>query len=280
MARIVVTEFMDAPALASLAARHDVVHDAALVDAPARLRATLADAEALIVRNRTQVDAALLESAPRLRVVGRLGVGLDNIDVPACGRRGVAVIPATGANARAVAEYVIATAMLLLRGVYGASAEVAAGGWPRARLAAGHEVHGKCLGLVGFGGIGKLVAGLATALGMRVIAHDPALGLTDPAWREHATEPCALDELCALADVVSLHVPLAPSTRNLIDAGRLALMKPGAVLINTARGGIVDEAALAGALVAGRLAGAALDVFADEPLAAASPPSRTSASAR
>ena len=271
MPRVVVTEFMDAPAVASLRARHDVVYDPTLVDRADALRAAMADADALVVRNRTRVDAALIGAAARLAVVGRLGVGLDNIDVAACGKRGIAVIPATGANALAVAEYVVGTAMMMLRGAYQATADVAAGRWPRERLSAGREIHGKTLGLVGFGGIGRLAARLARALGMTLVAHDPAIDPNAAVWNEFATQPLALDELFAGADVVSLHVPLVDATRNLVDARRLALLKPHAILINTARGGIVDEAALAAALRAGRLGGAALDVFASEPLAAGSP---------
>ncbi|HEY7901856.1 MAG TPA: hydroxyacid dehydrogenase [Casimicrobiaceae bacterium] len=270
MPRVVVTEFMDAPAVASLRLRHEVVYDPTLVDRHDALHAAVADADALVVRNRTRVDAALIGAAARLVVVGRLGVGLDNIDVAACGKRGIAVIPATGANALAVAEYVVGTAMMLLRGAHGASADVAAGRWPRARLSEGREIRGKTLGLVGFGGIGRLTADLARALGMTLVAHDPAIDPNAALWNDFATQPLALDELFAVADVVSLHVPLVDSTRNLVDARRLALMKPHAILINTARGGIVDEAALAAALHAGRLGGAALDVFAREPLAAGS----------
>lgn len=271
MARIVVTEFMDDVAVGMLRARHDVVYDETFADRRDALQAAVAQADALIVRNRTRVDAALAGAAQRLVAVGRLGVGLDNIDVAACKRRGIEVIPATGANALAVAEYVIATAMLLLRGAYRATGEVAAGGWPRTALSAGREIHGKTLGLVGFGGIGRATAGLARALGMTVVAHDPALDPGASLWHEHAATPLALDELFARADVVSLHVPLVDATRNLVDARRLALMKPGAVLVNTARGGVVDEAALAAALRAGRPGSAAIDVFANEPLAQGSP---------
>jgi (S)-sulfolactate dehydrogenase len=164
-----------------------------------------------------------------------------------------------------VAEYVVATAMLLLRGAYGASAEVAAGKWPRAALTNGREIGGKTLGLVGYGSIGQLTGRLARLLGVRVIAHDAAM----PAGADLPS--LALDALLAQADVVSLHVPLLDSTHHLIDARRLTAMKPGAVLINTARGGVVDEAALAEALRSGHLAGAALDVFEAEPLPAGSP---------
>ncbi|MBK7473988.1 MAG: 3-phosphoglycerate dehydrogenase [Burkholderiales bacterium] len=269
--KIVITEFMDEPAVESLRARFDVTYDPALVDTNDSLRAALADAVALIVRNRTQVRGALLAAGPKLEVVGRLGVGLDNIDVDACERRGIAVIPATGANALAVAEYVIGTALLLLRGAYGATAAVAAGTWPRGALSNGREIAGKTLGLIGFGGIGRLTAGLARGLGMRVIGCDAMIAATDPAWQVAGVTPLALEGVLRQADVVSLHVPLNAQTRNLLDAGRMDLMKPDAILINTARGGVVDEAALAAALKAGRLGGAALDVFDAEPLAAGSP---------
>lgn len=268
--RIVITEFMDTEAVQLLARSHDVHYDPTLVDQPEALLQHATSCDALIVRNRTQVRGELLANAARLRVVGRLGVGLDNIDTEACRARNIEVIPATGANTVAVAEYVIATAFILLRGAYLSSTAVADGKWPRGPLSNGREIAGKCLGLVGFGGIGRHTAQLARGLGMSVVAHDPALAAADPLWAAQATTPVSLDELLARADVISLHVPLLPSTRNLMNAERLAKMRPGAVLINTARGGVVDEAALAAALREGKLAGAALDVFDTEPLPAGS----------
>ena len=269
--RIVISEFMDAAAVQSLRRRFEVDYAPELVDDRPSLLARLAAAHALIVRNGTRVDADVLGHAPLLRSVGRLGVGLDNIDVAACEARGIAVFPATGANALAVAEYVIFSAMMLLRGAWQATPAVAAGAWPRAALSGGRETFGKTLGLVGFGGIGQLTAVRARALGMRVVASDPALPADLPLWHEQGVEPLPLERLLGEADVVSLHVPLSPATRGLMNAARVAAMKSGAVLINTSRGGIVDEAALARALEEGRLAGAALDVFEHEPLPAASP---------
>ena len=269
MPRIVVTEFIDERVLPALRAAHDVVYDAKLVDDPARLLREAAGAEALIVRNRTQVRGDLLAALGRCRVVGRLGVGLDNIDVAGCEARGIKVIPATGANALSVAEYVIASAMLLLRGAYQSTAAVAAGQWPRAALSNGREIGGKTMGLVGFGSIGQLTARLARGLGMDVMAFDAMMDGDHPAYAALGARAAGLDELVAAADVVSLHVPLLDSTRNLFDAQRIAAMKRGAVLINTARGGIVDELALAAALKSGQLGGAAIDVFGQEPLAAA-----------
>jgi len=270
--RIVICEFMDESAVARLAEAHDIRYDDGLVDRPADLRSAIAIADALIVRNRTRVDATLLAAGPALMVVGRLGVGLDNIDMDACAARGIEVIPATGANAVSVAEYVICVAMLLLRGrAYTSSATVAAGEWPRAALSRGNEISGKALGIVGFGAIGRLTGRLARALGMRVIAYDPQIADDARVWADEATKPHTLAALLATADIVSLHVPLTPSTRHLIDESGIAQMKRGAVLVNSARGGVVDESAVAAALRSGQLGGAALDVFEREPLAAGSP---------
>ncbi len=269
MARVVITEFIDERALPALRAAHDVVYDPKLVDDPARLRAEAASADAIVVRNRTQVRGELLAALKRCRVVGRLGVGLDNIDVPACEARGMKVIPATGANALSVAEYVVGSALLLLRGAYQSTAAVAAGQWPRAALSNGRECGGRTLGLIGFGSIGQLTARLARGLGMQVIAFDAMMDADHPAYAALGVRAAGLDEVVAGADVVSLHVPLVDSTRNLFDARRIAAMKRGAVLVNTARGGIVDEVALAAALRSGHLGGAAIDVFDQEPLPAA-----------
>ena len=268
MARIVITEFMDGRAVAQLQAAHDVLYDATLVDDAPRLLAEAARAEAVVVRNRTQVRGDLLAALKRCKVVGRLGVGLDNIDLAACESRGMQVIPATGANALSVAEYVVATAMLLLRGAYQSTAAVAEGRWPRTPLSNGRETAGKTLGLVGFGSIGQLTASLARALGMQVAAFDALMDDDHPAFAEHGVRCAGLDEVIAMSDVVSLHVPLVDGTRGLFSAERIASMKRGAVLVNTARGGIVDEVALAAALKSGQLGGAAIDVFGDEPLAA------------
>lgn len=263
MSQIVISEFMDDDAVARLRAAHATHYDPALVDDPAALAEIVKGADALIVRNRTQVSEELLAVGKSLRCVGRLGVGLDNIDMAACEAKGVAVYPATGANNLAVAEYVITTALMLVRGAYQSSGDVAAGNWPRQALI-GREISGKVMGLVGFGGIAQEVAVRARAMGMQIVAHDPYVPEGDPAWSGAVS--LALEDLLAQADVISLHVPLTDATRNLIDADALKRMKASAVLINTARGGVVDEAALAEAMKSGQLGGAALDVFASEPL--------------
>lgn len=265
---IVISEFMDETAVESLRQVAQVDYRPELVDHREELLHSLLNASALIVRNRTQVNRELIAQAPRLKVVGRLGVGLDNIDMLLCQEKGISVYPAVGANARAVAEYVIATAFILLRGAYMASPQVAAGEWPRTGLSNGLELAGRTLGLVGFGGIGRLTASLAKALGMKVVAYDPIVNAADSVWRETGVGKMSLDELLQNSDVVSLHVPLNEETRHLIDARRIALMKKQAVLINSSRGGIVNEQALVAALQAGKLRGAALDVFEDEPVKA------------
>lgn len=264
--RVLIAEFMAEVAVASLQRRFATTYDPGLAARRDRLLAALACVEALIVRNGIRVDAELLAAAGRLRVVGRLGVGLDNIDLPACAARGIAVIPATGANALAVAEYVIGASMHLLRPVYGSSAAVAAGDWPRAALSTGSELAGKLLGIIGFGSIGQQTGRVARALGMRVMACDAEIPATATLWGEQQTMAVDLGALLRAADIVSLHVPLTAATRRLLGAAELALMKPDAILVNTARGGVVDEAAMAAALRAGRLGGAALDVFEIEPL--------------
>jgi (S)-sulfolactate dehydrogenase len=269
--KIVISEFMDEDAVALLDAEFDVRYEPTLVDSPTALADAVGAAQALIVRNRTQVRGEVLGAARNLKVVGRLGVGLDNIDVDACEARGIVVIPATGANALAVAEYVVATAMMLLRGAYHSTAAVAAGAWPRNQLGLGREAGGRTLGLVGFGSIGQLTAGKAAAIGMRVIAHDALVDDDSLVWAVSGIRGTSLANLLQASDVVSLHMPLTPETRGFFSREVMQAMKPGAILINTARGGIVDELALAELLASGHLGGAAIDVFANEPLAADSP---------
>ena len=269
MSEIVVCEFMDETALREGLAGFDVLYDRTLVDRPDELQARVAEARALIVRNRTQVRGLLLQAGAKLEAIGRLGVGLDNIDTAACAARGIAVYPATGANDIAVAEWVLGAALTLRRGTFAATADVTAGTWPRERLM-GRELASATLGLVGFGGIAQAVATRAAAFGMTIVAFDPHVSASDPRWRQPFGEvsTVSLPDLLARADVISLHVPLTDGTRNLLDAAALASCKPDAIVINSARGGVVDEAAIVAALKAGRLGGAALDVFASEPLSA------------
>ncbi|MBI1245566.1 MAG: 3-phosphoglycerate dehydrogenase [Alphaproteobacteria bacterium] len=267
---IVVSEFVDQWAVDDLAKDYKVHYDRTLVSKPEELAKLAAESPAIIVRNLTQVRGPVLAAMKNLKVIGRLGVGLDNIDMEECARRGIQVFPATGANTVSVAEYVIGAILVGLRDVWKANADVLAGKWPRNDLMLG-EAYGKRLGFVGFGGIARATAVRAKALEMDLAAYDPMVKADDPAWKQYGVARIAtLDELAATCDVISLHVPLTPETRNMFDAGLLAKMKKTALLINTARGGIIDEAALAAALKAGTIGGALIDVYDKEPLKAGS----------
>ncbi len=268
---IVVSEMLAPPGPELLEASGRTVKlEPTLWSDPARLSALVGEAEALIVRNQTRVSVELLDAAPRLRVIGRLGVGLDNIDLAAARLRGIIVTAARNANAIAVAEYVMAAMLHIARNLAAADASVRAGKWDRVQFG-GNELWGRTLGLVGVGEIGRRVARRAQAFGMAVIGYDPLVGPYDFAPAEQEITLLPLDEVLARADVVSLHVPLLPTTRHLIDAERLSQMRPSAVLINTSRGGIVDEVALLDALTTGHLYRAVLDVSEVEPLPAESP---------
>ena len=262
---VVITEFIDRAGVELLrAAGAHVVAEEKLWQQPERLQGLIRGADALIVRNQTQVDRALLSAAAALRVVGRLGVGLDNIDLEACRERGIPVVFARGVNAPAVAEYVVAAMFSLVRPLLSACEAVRRGEWPRQRFT-GRELGGKTLGLVGFGAVGQEVARRAQALGMVVQAYDPVIEPGSPRLAELGVRCAPFEEILATSDFVSLHVPLTPATRGMIGPAELQRMKPGAYLINTARGEIIDERALLAALRAGQLAGAALDVRASEP---------------
>ncbi|HEV3125039.1 MAG TPA: phosphoglycerate dehydrogenase [Candidatus Dormibacteraeota bacterium] len=231
--------------------------------APDDLLARIGDYDALVVRSETKVTAALLEAAGRLRVVGRAGVGVDNIDLDEATRRGVLVLNAPTGNTIAAAEHAVAMLMAMSRNVAAADQSLHAGRWERARFM-GTELREKTLGLLGLGKIGFEVARIAgLGLSMRVIAHDP---LVAPERAEQAgVELVEFDALLRDADVLSVHTPLTDTTRGIIGAGELRAMKKGARLINVARGGIIDEAALAEAIASGHIAGAAIDVFTTEP---------------
>jgi D-3-phosphoglycerate dehydrogenase/(S)-sulfolactate dehydrogenase len=224
--------------------------------------------EGLAVRSATRVNAEVIAAATRLRVVGRAGSGTDNIDLAAATRRGVVVMNAPGGNTITVAEHTFALLLALARRVSHAHAALRDGRWEKKRFQ-GKELFNKTLGVVGLGNIGSVVAQRAAGFRMKVIGYDPVL--TAEAAAKMGVELMALDELLRRADAVTLHVPLTESTRNLIDARALALMKPGALLVNCARGGLVDEKALHGALAEGRIGGAACDVFEEEPPATDNP---------
>jgi D-3-phosphoglycerate dehydrogenase len=227
-----------------------------------KLTVQVSDADALIVRSAVQVDAALLEHARKLRVVGRAGVGVDNVDLEAATRRGIAVMNTPGANAVAVAEHTLAMALAMARQLCRADALMHAGKWEKKSLQ-GTELHGKTMGVVGLGRIGMEVARRARALGMKLIAHDPFV--SGDVARNAEIELAPLERVLAESDYLTLHLALTAQSAGIMNADRLHKMKKGARLINCARGELVDEAALAAALKDGHLGGAGLDVFAEEP---------------
>ncbi|MDR2725468.1 MAG: hydroxyacid dehydrogenase [Candidatus Adiutrix sp.] len=238
---------------------------------PERLRAAVAGCEGLVVRSAVRVTAELMDAADRLKVVGRAGAGLDTIDVEAARARGITVLNTPGQNAGAVAELVLGLMLALTRRLVPAHVALAAGRWEKNRLSGfGFELGGKTLGLVGFGAVGRRVAALVRGFDMEILVHDPLVA--DGEVTAAGARPSGLTELLAAADFLSLHLPLTSGTRNLISREVIfSGLKPGAVLINCARGGLVDEAALAEALAEGRLAGAGLDVFEKEPPSADNP---------
>jgi D-3-phosphoglycerate dehydrogenase len=266
--RVLLADEIAAEGLAILQASERLEVDARTDIEPAELKAVIGEYDAVIVRSRTRLTADILESAQRLKVIGRAGVGVDNIDVDFATRQGVVVLNAPGGNVISVAEHTLALILAMVRKIPQADESLSRGEWKRSRFK-GIELYGKTLGLAGAGRIGSEVAKRARAFGMRVIAYDPYLS------RERAEqvgiELVTLPDLFEGADIVSVHTPLTDETRGMIGAKELAMMKPSAYLVNAARGGVVDESALNDALNEGRLTGAAFDVFEDEPVLADNP---------
>ena len=260
---ILITEFMDELAVTKLRQKYEVIYDPSLVERQDAILELIGKTRAIIVRNKTLITKILINKAASLSCVGRLGVGLDNIDLVACQENNVTVYPAIGANSNSVAEYVICSAMLLLRRAFQKNIEMISGVWPR-QESSGLEVRGKTIGLIGYGEIAQRTSVIAKSLGMKVVAFDPYINASSDLWRD--TEKLSLDKLLRVSDVISLHIPLNKETNNLLDEKKLSLIKPSAVLINSARGGILDENALSKALRENRIRGAALDVFSEEPL--------------
>jgi D-3-phosphoglycerate dehydrogenase len=261
MARILVTEKIAEGGLDRLrAAGHEV--EVALGPSPEELLGLVSAAHALIIRSATTVSAEVLAAGTDLVVVGRAGIGLDNVDVAAASERGVLVVNAPQSNILSAAEQTMALLLAQARNVPQAHAALVSGRWERSRWT-GVELSDKTLGIIGLGRIGKLVAQRALAFGMRLVAYDPFV--TPERARQLSVDLLDLDELLAVSDFVTIHVAKTPETIGLLNAERLATAKPGIRIVNVARGGIVDEAALAEAIRRGHVAGAALDVFAAEP---------------
>ncbi len=232
------------------------------------LKSIIGDYDALMIRSGTQVTSSVIEAAEKLRIIGRAGVGVDNVDVPAATQRGVLVVNSPGGNTIAAAEHALALLLALSRHVPQAHASTMSGSWDRKKYV-GNELYKKVLGVVGLGKIGSHVARVASAMGMDVIAYDPFIS-ADRA-QQMQVKPTSIEVLFKQADYVTLHLPRTPDTENLVNAALLSTMKPSARLVNCASGGIIDESALAVALESGVIAGAALDVYANEPLKLESP---------
>jgi D-3-phosphoglycerate dehydrogenase / 2-oxoglutarate reductase len=260
--KIVVADDLPASALKLLQTETDWTVDARSGRPPAQLAADLADADALLVRSATKVTADLMAAAPRLRIVARAGTGVDNVDVAAASARGILVVNAPGANSISVAEHACALMLALARSVPAADHAMKEGRWEKKRFL-GTELRGKTLGIIGLGRIGQEVARRAQPFDVRLVAHDPFISAE--AAEALGVELLPLDEVCAAADYLTLHMPSTPQTRHMFNDERFATCKPGIRLINTARGDLIDEAALTRAIEAGIVAGAGLDVFGTEP---------------
>jgi len=258
MAKLLVCDPMDPEAVARMRAAGIEV-DVRDTITPKELDQVIGEYDAMVVRSRTKVRQPLLDKATRLKVIIRGGVGLDNIDAEYARQKGIKVLNTPRANSAAVAELVLGLMFALARHITVADATMKAGRWEKKALE-GSEIAGKTLGLIGFGRIGQLLAQKALALGMEVLAYDPYVAITMEGVRA-----ASIEDILKQADYLSLHVPVTPETKNMIGTAQLALMKPTACLINAARGGVVDEAALYEALVNKQIAGAALDVFTEEP---------------
>jgi D-3-phosphoglycerate dehydrogenase len=261
MARILVTEKLAAPGLEVMAAAGHQV-DVQLSLSPAALLDAVAGAAALVIRSATRVTAEVLEAGGDLVVVGRAGVGLDNVDLEAATRRGVMVVNAPESNILSAAEHAIALMLAQARNIPQAHAALVAGRWERSKWE-GVELHGKTLGIIGLGRIGSLVAKRAAAFGMRLLAYDPYV--TPERARQIGAELLELGQVFANSDFVTIHLPSTPETRGIVGKELLAVAKPGIRIVNAARGGLVDEEALADAIASGHVGGAAFDVFATEP---------------
>lgn len=262
MLKVLVADKLAKPGLAILEAAGNIEIETANGLKPADLAARIAPFHGLIIRSGSTVTQEVIDAAENLRVIGRAGIGVDNIDVPAATARGIVVMNTPSGNNVTTAEHALSMMLALARSIPQATASMKAGRWEKSRFT-GAEIFNKTLGVIGLGNIGSLVAERALGLKMKVVVYDPFV--TEDMARKHGVELVRLDDLYARADFITIHVPLMAETRNLVGRDAFTKMKPGVRLVNCARGGIVDEEALAEAITLGKVAGAALDVFAAEP---------------
>ena len=263
MKKVLITEFMEQDSVDKMSENFDVTYDTSLHENQAKLRSLIVDTDAVIVRNKTQLNEDLLSKADQLTFVGRLGVGLDNIDTDYCSNNGIFVQPATGMNADSVAEYVITCSLSLLKNIPIAHHGTSSGQWPRTSIES-RELGGKTLGLLGFGVIGKKVSRLAQVFGAKVIAYDPFVPESEAS--KYNVSLVKQEDLFGLSDVISIHLPLTDQTRDLINARSFNLMKQNPIIINSSRGSIVNEKDLLQAYSEKIINGFALDVYSSEPV--------------
>lgn len=260
--KVLVSDNLDASGIEMLAAAEGIAVDVKTGQSPEALKSIIGDYDGLVIRSATKVTADLLSEAQRLKVVGRAGIGLDNVDIPEATRRGIVVMNTPDGNVVTTAEHAVAMMLSLTRNIPRGTASLKAGRWDKKQLQ-GREIFNKFAGVIGFGKIGSIVADRLRGLKMRVLVHDP---FVRPEQIEKAGfQPVTFDELLARADYITVHVPKLKETLNLLDAAAFAKMKDGVMVVNCARGGIINEADLLEALTSGKVAGAALDVFATEP---------------
>ena len=263
MKKVLITEFMEQDSVDKMSENFDVTYDTSLHENQAKLSSLIVNTDAVIVRNKTQLTEDLLSKADQLTFVGRLGVGLDNIDTDYCSNNGIFVQPATGMNADSVAEYVITCSLSLLKNIPIAHHGTSSGQWPRTSIES-RELGRKTLGLLGFGVIGKKVSRLAQVFGAKVIAYDPFVKESEAS--KHNVSLVKQEDLFALSDVISIHLPLTDQTRDLINARSFNLMKQNPIIINSSRGSIVNEKDLLQAYSEKIISGFALDVYSSEPV--------------
>ena len=255
---------MDEQEVQKLQSTFTTIYDPNLFNNEKKIIELIPDMDALIVRNNTLVNETILAASKQLKIIGRLGVGLNNINVELCKKKNITIIPATGANTVSVAEYVISCMLLLSRKVFNATKSVVAGDWPRTKFMHGLELYNQTLGIIGLGSIGKAVATRAKSFDMNIISYDPLIKETNSEFSYIHMK--SLEEIFTQSDIITLHIPLNADTKNLINKDKIQLMKKGSILINTSRGEVVDENALIASLKSHHLGGAALDVFNQEPL--------------
>ena len=263
MTKILITEFINQNSLDNLKKKFEVLYDEKFCENKIELEKTIKDYDALIVRNKTKVNSEVLKNASNLKFIGRLGVGLDNIDTEYCKNKDIHVQPATGMNADSVAEYVVSSSMSLIKKIPMFHNGTIKGEWPRTTIKS-TEINQKYLGIIGFGTIGKKVAEYSSKNGLNILAYDPYIKEIND--KEIDAKLSSLNEIYEKSDIVSIHLPLTDETKNMINKSSFSQMKNKPIIINTSRGGIINESDLIEAYNKNNISGFALDVFEKEPI--------------